>query len=163
MRVVIETELACTPEEAWRLVRSPGVMRHVSWPLTVFTPLAPPEWPRTWAPGRYWAGIRVLGVVPIGEQTIAISFPLQEPAEGRYRMRDDGSGQLVRGWDHLITLGPADPASRERSRRTRYVDRVDIDAGPLTALVWLWANLLYRWRQRRWRRLVARRPTTGAS
>jgi hypothetical protein len=105
--------------------------------------------------------MRALGVVPIGEQTIAISFPLQEPAKGRYQLRDDGSGQLVRTWDHLITVEPADSAPGQRTPRTRYIDQVDVDAGALTAPVWLWAHLLYRWRQRRWRRLIAHHPNTG--
>jgi hypothetical protein len=162
VRVVITTELPISPPLAWELVQSPALMRHVSWPLTVFTPLDPPAWPRRWSPGQYRVRMRALGVLPIGEQTISISFPLEEPGEGRYQVRDDGSGQLVRRWDHLITFEPGDTRAIGHGKATRYTDQVDIEAGFLTVPVWLWANVLYRWRQRRWRRLVRRRPTADA-
>lgn len=152
MRVVISTELAAPPGETWDLVSTPAAMRHVSWPLTVFTPLDPPAWPQRWRPGDHRVRLRALGVIPIGEQTISISIPLHDPDTGRYQLRDNGSGQLVRTWDHLITVQPADLS---RPHRTRYTDQIDVDAGVLTVPVFLWAHLLYRWRQRRWRRLVA--------
>lgn len=157
MRVVVSTELPAAPAQVWELLQSPQVMRHVSRPLTLFTPVNPPTWPERWAPGDHRFRIRVLAVLPIGEQTVSISVPLQDPDAGRYQLRDNGSGELVRTWDHLITVEPV-PAGPDAAEpelgRSRYTDQVDVDAGLLTVPVWMWAHVLYRWRQRRWRRLT---------
>jgi hypothetical protein len=56
---------------------------------------------------------------------------------------------VVRRWDHLIRVEPADGG------RTRYSDTIEVEAGALTPLVWLFAKLFYRHRQRRWRTIVA--------
>jgi hypothetical protein len=37
--------------------------------------------------------------------------------------------------------------------RCRYSDEIEVRAGALPPLVWLYAQLFYRYRQRRWRRL----------
>ncbi len=116
----------------------------------MFTPVDPPALPARWQPGEYRVRMRALGRVPLGEQTIRISFP--PTAGGEYLLRDDGSGRLVRRWDHLIRLRAAPDG-----RSTLYRDEVDIEAGPLTVPVWAFATVLYRWRQRRWRRLARRR------
>lgn len=152
MRVVVSTELSCSVPEVWALARTPWLMRYVSWPLTVFTPLQPAAWPEQWQPGDHRVGLRALGVLPIGAQTISISFPLTDPDAGRLQLRDNGSGQLVQRWDHLITV---EPAAGGPPGRTAYTDEIDVDAGVLTVVVWLWAHMLYRWRQRRWRRLTS--------
>jgi hypothetical protein len=62
---------------------------------------------------------------------------------------------LVRRWDHLIRIRPL------ANDCCRYLDEIDIDAGPLTLLVWLFAQVFYRHRQRRWQR-VAERLQFGA-
>ena len=49
--------------------------------------------------------------------------------------------------DRHVSIDPA-------GDRTRYSDRIEIDAGPLTPLVAGYAQLFYRYRQRRWRRLA---------
>jgi len=149
MRVTVTTTLPCTLEEAREQVMTSRLMRHVSWPLTMFTPVEPATLPAVWRPGDYVVRMRSLGVLPLGRQTISITLPPAGP--GEVLVRDDGSGQLVRRWDHLITL-----RSSGDGTCTRYTDRVDVDAGPLTLPVWLWAHLLYRWRQLRWRRLARR-------
>lgn len=150
MRVTATTTLPCTLDEAREQVLTPRLMEHVSWPLTMFAPLDPPALPATWEPGDYRVRMRALWVVPLGTQTISISLP-PSSTPGRLLIRDNGSGQLVRRWDHLITM-----AATADGTQTRYTDQVDIDAGPLTIPVWAWAKLLYRWRQLRWRRLAAR-------
>jgi len=43
-------------------------------------------------------------------------------------------------------------------QRSRYTDRVLIDAGPFTMPVAMFAWLFYRERQRRWRRLARQAP-----
>ena len=56
-------------------------------------------------------------------------------------------GGAVKKWNHAITVEPSRGG-------TRYTDEIDIDAGPLTPLIWAYAHLFYRYRQLRWRRLA---------
>jgi hypothetical protein len=77
-----------------------------------------------------------------------VSFPVAAES-GEFLLRDRGSGDLASIWDHLVTIRAENPT------RTRYTDELRVEAGKLTLLVWLWAQLFFRHRQRRWRALVA--------
>jgi len=59
----------------------------------------------------------------------------------------DEIGGLVRSWRHRMKVEPVSDS------QCRYVDRIEIDAGLLTPLVWAFASLFYKYRQARWRRL----------
>ena len=61
-------------------------------------------------------------------------------------------GGFVRSWEHRISIEPEGP------HRCRYTDEVSIEAGIFTAVVWAFACLFYRYRQRRRRRLVRDLP-----
>lgn len=65
-------------------------------------------------------------------------------------MRTEEHGGLLRRWDHTLHVEPLD------DRRSRYVDVVVIDAGPLTAVLAPIAVRFFRYRQWRWTRLVRR-------
>jgi ligand-binding SRPBCC domain-containing protein len=58
-------------------------------------------------------------------------------------------GGMVRRWVHRITIEPLS------SDRCLYTDRIDIDAGLMTPVVWAFAQVFYRIRQRRWLDLLA--------
>ena len=149
MLVTISTELPCSVERAGDEVLTSRLLMHVSWPLLEFRPVNPPELPPTWSTGDYLVGMRLLGLMPLGRQKISISFPAS--ASDVVLLRDNGSGQLLRRWDHLITIEPGSGPGR-----ARYTDRIDVEAGRLTLVAWAFAHMLYRWRQHRWRRLAAR-------
>jgi hypothetical protein len=51
----------------------------------------------------------------------------------------------VRVWNHRILL------KRLSDAETRYTDEVEIHAGALTPLVWIWSMVFYRHRQHKWR------------
>ena len=53
-------------------------------------------------------------------------------------------------WSHRITVDDEGWGS------TRYLDEIEIAAGVLTPFVWVYAQLFYRYRQWRWRRLARR-------
>jgi hypothetical protein len=150
----VQLNVSCTlpspVERAWEALRRPRLLQHVASPVLAFAPIQPPEWPEVWTEGAYLVELRLFGRLPLGRQWIVISFPevsLGDPGL-TFRVRDAGRGQIARRWDHLVTI-TALPEGR-----TRYEDRVDIDAGILTPLVWLFAHLFYRYRQARWRRLA---------
>lgn len=141
------TILDVSAERAWAVVRRPDLLEHVARPLQGFEPVDPPRWPATWVDGRYKVRLRMFGIVPMGEQWIVIETLAARP--GTYRLRDNGHGDLVRRWDHLITIEPAS------ADRCRYTDEVEVRAGLLTPFVAAFAWVFYRHRQRRWRGLVA--------
>lgn len=90
---------------------------------------------------------RLFGVIPFGTHTIHIvRF---DPAGVSSR---EGN-EHVPVWNHDILMDPLD------ADHTRYTDRVEIQAGWKTVFVWLWANLFYAHRQRRWIRLLKREGT----
>lgn len=150
MRVEVSTILNCPVARVWREVGTTRLLKHITYPLAAFDPIEPRTWPEEWEPRRYLVAMRVLGVLPFGKHWINISFPLADTTPGRehYQVRDNGYGDVIRTWDHLITI-------RELpGGRTHYTDRVNIDAGRLTPMVWLYAQVFYRYRQHRWRGLV---------
>lgn len=59
-------------------------------------------------------------------------------------------GGVVQRWDHTLRV------ERVTDDRSRYHDIVEIEAGRLTPLVAWFAQFLYRYRHRRWRKLVSK-------
>jgi hypothetical protein len=145
MNVDISCILPCTLEQAVSQVQTTRLLRHISSPLVVFSTLTGDPFPEKWTMGTHWVRLTLLGVIPFGTQAIVLSSP---PVSSGFALRDAGYGRLIAVWDHLITIEPAMDG-------VRYRDRVTVRAGLLTPMVWLFAQLFYRHRQRRWRRLAA--------
>jgi len=146
MRFVIRSELDCPPADAIRHVRTPRLMAYVAEPWIRFEPVDPPGLPDEWKPGRYLVRMKLFGVVPLGTQEIGIRA-VEQRGE-RLLIHDLGTSALVRVWDHRIEISPAGDG------RTRYRDRVRIEAGWRTPFVTWFAKRFFAHRQRRWRRLV---------
>jgi hypothetical protein len=85
-----------------------------------------------------------LGIPPGSPHT----FRIVRVDEDAMEIDTNESGGFIRAWSHSMKVEPIDDA------RCRYSDRIELDAGPLTPLVWLFASLFYRYRQSRWRRLA---------
>jgi hypothetical protein len=150
--VVSATVLNCPPERAWQEVQTSRLLTFITAPLVRFVPVNPPALPATWAEQRYLVEMRLFGLIPFGTQWIVITKPVVDTTPGRqhYELRDNGYGELIATWDHRIIMRETE------DRRTHYTDQVEIRAGLLTPFIWAYASLFYRYRQRRWRRLVAR-------
>ena len=130
--------------QAVEAVKTPRLLFFVASPLVRFVPTRGTVVPRVWEEATYWFGLRIFGFLPFGEQAVRITF---SPGADDFRVRDDGYSRLVKRWDHRILI--------ERSGAgVRYCDELNIEAGVLTPVVWLFAFLFYRHRQRRWSRLV---------
>jgi len=63
---------------------------------------------------------------------------------------------MLRAWLHSFTVVAEGPAA------CRYTDTVEIDAGALSPLIAFLARWFYRYRHRRWRKLVRRHLRTGS-
>jgi hypothetical protein len=146
MLVDVSTYLPCKPEQAILHVKTPRLHRYVTAPLLRMVPTEPSQLPETWSEGTYWVSMYLFGFIPFGRQAMVVSFP---DCGDPFCVRDNGYGTFMRKWDHLVTIEQAGDGSL-------YRDRVTVEAGLLTPLVWGFAQIFYRHRQRRWRRLVAR-------
>jgi hypothetical protein len=124
---------------------TPALLNYVVAGLMKFQPLDPPAFPRIWSAGEYMVRLLAFHVLPVGWQKVVIEQP---EGHDTWFIRDNGRGSVARVWDHRIFIEPD-------AGGTRYTDEVRIDAGILTWPVSLYAELFYRYRQRRWRKLVA--------
>jgi hypothetical protein len=141
--------LPCSPQRCFGEVETAKLLRYVSSPLVRFVAIDPPKLPERWAEAKYRVGLWILGCIPFGSQVIEISRgELIDDERGFHAsLRDNGHSALVSRWDHWITIDSAPGGCR-------YTDKVEIQAGIFTPLVWAFAWVFYRHRQRRWQRLV---------
>lgn len=150
MKVIVRTRLEASAERVWSELKTSRLLTYVTAPLQKFVPVKPPALPEIWSEGDYQVKLLSFGVLPTGKQTISISYPESDPLRPNIlRLRDNGSGDLARVWDHMITLEPLS------SSQCLYEDSVEVKAGLLTPFIWGYAWMFYHWRQMRWRRLVA--------
>jgi hypothetical protein len=153
MEVYVESVLQCSPEAAWTEVQKSSLLLEVARPIVTIQASGSPRLPERWEHhGVETVRSFLFGIVPLGTRVIYFERVDEDAREIQSRESDP----LVRHWDHLVAV-------RETSDgRTRYSDRVQIEAGLLTPAVWLFAQCFYRHRQRRWQR-VARRLQVAAS
>jgi len=142
--------LECPPEKLADAVMSPRLFAYVSWPLMKFKPVDPAEPPEKWKERVYKVKVLLFGFLPIGRHYLNISFRDLSSEKGKFwfELRDNGHSTFVPKWDHKITI-------YKTSDGCHYSDRVEIKAGVFTPVVWGFASLLYRHRQRRLRQLAA--------
>lgn len=139
----VSTVLNCSAVKAWNEVQNSSLLLHVMRPLARVVPIDR-RFPERWREGSMQCKVYMFGIIPFGLHTIE----LEKIDEKTHHIQSRERGSLVARWDHLISIKPLD------DKRSIYRDTVDIDAGWLTFVVWAWANLLYRHRQRRWRALA---------
>lgn len=116
-------------------------LQYIASPFATFEPVG--DAVGVWKEGEKSSyRFRLFGIIPFGIHTIRI-----------IRFSPDGissreGNKHVPVWNHDITLVRLD------DNRTRYTDRVEIHAGWKTVFIWLWANMFYAHRQRKWVRLL---------
>ena len=158
MRILLKFIVNCTPDAAWRAIRTPKGMQQVSAPFTTFEAMDRIGFAPSWSEGEHAVRLRAFGLVPIGEQIIGISFHERRDSAGSdviRIMRDNGRGTsgslaLVTKWQHSIAIatGPAG--------RTLYRDQLNFEAGLLTPLLWLGYWAFWQWRGLRISQLARR-------
>jgi hypothetical protein len=148
MKVSRSTRIALSPETVWAEVQTAPLLMHIAWPLVRFVPAGDQPFETFKPGGRYAVKLRLFGMVPFGTQWIITSVHESETDIWPKRLRDNGYSALISKWDHWITIAPAADGG------TEYRDEVDISAGIMTPLIWAFAQIFYRHRQRRWRGLA---------
>jgi ligand-binding SRPBCC domain-containing protein len=141
MTVTVSTDLSIAAERACELAQKPALLTHVLWPWVTVTPRTP--LPDMVAEGdEISIRIRFLGLLPGWTHTLRIE------RLGPREIASREHGGPVRAWNHRLTFEPMSSTS------CRYTDTVEVRAGLATPLVVLFAHLIYRYRQRRWRALA---------
>lgn len=155
MRVQLRIQLPVSGDELWQAIRTPAVFRTVSSPLLEMASVEAGAFPEMWhGDGAHLIAIRALGLLPMGTQTIDVSFA--ERPDGTRVMTDDGkpiSGALtaISEWRHRMAVTDlADGTSL-------YRDRLEFSAGVLTPLLWLSLWAFWQWRAMQLKRLARRR------
>lgn len=139
----IETELPTSAERVWEAMKHPASFLYVTRGLVGFPALAGRTDPvRPGEAGTGW--LLAFNLVPAYRHTIEVV----EVDEQTRSIRTHEHGGVLRRWDHTLHVEPAG------ADVCLYSDTVVIDAGPLTRLVCLLSTGIYRYRQRRWHRLV---------
>lgn len=144
MRTVhIETELPTDAERVWAAMRHPASFSYVCRGLIGLPALAG-RTDAMCAGERGTGWILLFHCIPLSRHTIHLT----EIDHAARTLRTEEHNGLIRSWNHALRVEPVS------ERTCRYSDTVDIEAGALTAPVAGLAVLLYRYRQRRWRKLV---------
>ena len=126
MKTTISTLLDAPPKRVWKELQRPALLEYVAAPLVEFEPVDPELFPERWEEDEYRVTVMLFGVVPLGEQMIRISKPRVDDTEGGqfYQLRDDGTGNLISTWDHLISIRETPDSKTVRSCR-RFVTSTD--------------------------------------
>lgn len=141
----ISTTFDCTAEQLWDEISRPASLRFVSAPLLHFDPLVPGELDGEWVVGKTYAlRLSLLGFLPAGEHRITL-VTIDRAAN---LIESKESGALAPVWNHTIRFYPLE------NGKLHYTDEIEIQAGLLTGVVWAFAHLFYRHRQRRWKKLL---------
>ena len=133
----------CDSEELFREVKKTESLFYIAKPLIKFVQLPEHPLPELWEEGKYPVKMYILGFIPFGKQWIVISID-----NSNLHIRDNGYSKLIKKWDHNIYLKGVG------KNKTLYTDTIEINADILTIFIAMFANIFYRWRQKRWRRLI---------
>jgi hypothetical protein len=139
----VATSLPTSADRVWHAMQSPGTFLYVCKGLFGIPALQGRSEPlRAGERGTAW--LFAFHLIPAYRHTIEV---LEVDAHTR-TIRTHEHGGILTSWDHSLHVEPID------ARSCRYSDTVAIDAGRATAVVAAIAVGIYRYRQRRWRKLV---------
>jgi hypothetical protein len=141
MTITVSTDLPISAERACELARKPALLAHVLWPWLSLTPLtALPD--EVGEGDTVSARLRFFGILPGWTHTLRLERVRPHEIASREH------GGPVTAWNHRLTFEPTSSGS------CRYTDSVELHAGAATPAVALFAQLIYRYRQMRWRALA---------
>jgi len=149
MKARVESVFNCEMEQVIKYVKRSDTLDFIASPILKFIPVDPERYPVQWENGKYQVRMKLFSFIPFGKQYIQIE-KVKENDPTEYIIRDNGSGDIISKWDHWIYITP-----KNHTKQTKYVDEIEIKAGVLTLIVWCFANIFYRWRQYRWKILIA--------
>ncbi len=139
MIVEISTKLEISAESAWQTVKKSSTLVFITKGLLGFSQH---DFPSRWEEGKtVSARLLLFNLVPAWRHEI--SFVRIDDSQRELYTNEKGG--IISVWNHLIKIGEVD------ANTCLYTDRIEIKAGLLTPIVWCFAQIFYRYRQRRWR------------
>jgi hypothetical protein len=140
----ISTVLDTTIEPAWKAAKKSSTLIYVTRGLLTFSE---GTFPDEWQEGEVVrTRLFFFGLLPAWSHHLHFV----RIDNHKHVLYTNEGGGLLREWNHLIKIEP------ESEGRCRYTDEIEIRAGLLTPLVWLYAHLFYRYRQMRWKGLAVK-------
>jgi hypothetical protein len=141
----IEREFPLSAPRVWELLLERDTFLYITRGMLGFT--GTQDWPARFSEGvEIETRLRFFNLLPGWSHSLRV-VRVDERAK---RLESEEHGGPIRRWDHRIVLQPLS------EHRCRYIDEIEIEAGALTAFVWAFAQVFYRYRQMRWLRLIAR-------
>jgi hypothetical protein len=146
VKATITSELNISADDAWQLVKKSSTLTFVTKGLLSFSDSDhfPTEWVED---SRVVSRLRFFGIIPAWNHQIHF----QKVSDSELEITTEEQGGIVSKWKHRIKI-----SSINKGATSLYTDEVEIEAGLLTPVVWLYANLLYRYRQLRWKVLTSK-------
>jgi len=139
MIVEISTRLDMSAERAWETVKKSNTLFFITKGLLGFSQNNfPAEWQEK---ETVTARLLLFNLIPAWKHEIRFV----RIDERQYELFTNEKGGVVSVWNHLIKVVP------EGEEFCIYTDKIEIEAGVLTPIVWFFAQIFYRYRQRRWR------------
>ncbi|MAI31015.1 hypothetical protein J3362_13260 [Marinobacter sp. NFXS11] len=143
MRVEISTTFPAPADDVWALVKKSKTLLFVCKGLLGFGDAK--HFPQQWKEGETQVTrLQFFNCVPAWRHSITF----EKIDDNKRTLSTKEGGGLVPVWDHVIRVSP------NGNEACTYLDEVEIKAGVLTVMVWLYAQILYRYRQLRWRILL---------
>lgn len=144
MRVTVKSRLPANAEQVWELVKKSHTTAYVCKGMIGYKNAA--DWPEEWVAGNTVdTELLLLGKLNLGAHQINI-VARDEQAK---TIHTEESSASIKRWDHEMRV------SNGNNQHCCYQDSIEIDAGLLTPVIVAYANIYYRYRHRRWLKLLA--------
>lgn len=152
VRLRLTTTFPAPADHVWALVKKSSTLLFVSRGLLSF--IGAEHFPQQWREGdTESARLLFFGCIPAWRHSLTFE---RIDDDTRILSTSEGGG-LIPVWDHVIRATP------DGNQACTYLDEVEIKAGALTFVVWLYAQIFYRYRQLRWRILLRKVPQDAIS
>lgn len=139
MKIEISSRFPADKSAVLQKLQEIATLQYICAPLAKFTPT---DGRARWAQGaEFRLNLRVCGI-NFGTHTIRVARFDKDSISTKE------SNKWMPVWNHTILLSDLGGGV------TGYTDIVEMKAGFKTVFVWLWANVFYRHRQRKWKRLL---------
>ncbi len=142
--VKVTSVFPASKKEVFKLLQEFEMLSKIAYPYITFKPVNDDK-KLLWKEGQIFVfKAKLLGIIPFGTHTINVIHFKED------KIYTNEQNTYVPVWNHEIILKKLD------EQTTEYTDIVEIYAGWKTYFVYLWANLFYRHRQRKWIRILNR-------
>ncbi len=147
MKATFLTIIHVNGNKMWEELQKTSSLMYVASPILIFKSQDGGELPSTWSVEReYPLNLYAFHIVPLGKHYITVKKIDIKNKE----IFTNEFGSLTKTWNHLMRVEVLD------DNMVKYTDEIEIKAGMLTIFIWMFAQVFYRHRQRKWKKLLTR-------